>query len=109
MQQLFLKIDRVRGNDCLFVVLERKQDCRCKISQRFAHACSRFDDQMAFFFQRLCHGRRHFLLLGSELKVPGFRQRPAFRKKSVDSLHKFAAYDIFQRNHDSQARMTKHE
>ena len=95
MQQLFLKIDRVRGNDRLFVPLECEEDRRREISERFAHAGSGFDHQMALFLQRFRDSRRHLLLLWAELKVPSLRQRSVLGEKRTNPFHKFAADVVF--------------
>ena len=69
MNKLFLKIDRVGGDDRLFVLLEGEENCRHQISERFADAGARFDHQMSIFLQRPRHRYRHLLLLRTELEV----------------------------------------
>ena len=91
VQQLFLKINSVRGNDCLFVLLQREQDRRHQVSQRFTHSSARFDYQMLFFFQRLPHTRCHLLLLWTELEILCLRQRTFLRKKATYAFHEFTA------------------
>ena len=95
MQQLFLKIDRVRGNDRLFVPLECEEDRRREISERFAHAGSGFDHQMALFLQRFRDSRRHLLLLWAEFEVFCLGERTVCGKKCANTFHKFAADVVF--------------
>jgi hypothetical protein len=81
------------------VLLEREQDRRHQVAQRFAHASARFDYQMLFFLQRLRDARCHFLLLRTELEVLCFRERALLGKEAADAFHEFAAQIVFQRDH----------
>jgi hypothetical protein len=91
------------------VSLEREQDRRHQVAQRFANASAGFDYQMLFFFQRLCDPRCHLLLLWTELKVLCFGERAVLGKKAANSLNEFAAQIVFQRDHDEWRQMSKDE
>jgi hypothetical protein len=69
VEKLFLQIDRVRGNDRLLLFLDRIEDGRREVSDRFAHPRPGLDDQMAFLLERARDGHRHLLLLGPILEV----------------------------------------
>ena len=49
VQELLLKIDGVGGDDGFLFLIEREQDRRGEISERFAHARARFYHQMSIF------------------------------------------------------------
>ena len=99
MNQLLLKIDRVRRDDRFFVLFERKKNRRHKIGERLAHAGAGFNHQMSIFLQRACHRHGHLLLLHAELEIFCFRKEPVFGKDRPNSLDKFGAQRIFQRDH----------
>ena len=81
--QLFLQIDRVRGNDRLLLARHRVQDGRDQIPQALADARARLHHQMLPALQRLRHGHRHLLLLGTVLKILRRTQQPFSRENRL--------------------------
>ncbi len=99
VEQLFLQIDGVRGNDRLLFLLERKKNCRHKIGDRFADAGARFNHKVPFPFERARHRDRHLLLFGPVFKIVRFREQTFFGKNRVNTLNKVTAERVPERNH----------
>ena len=75
--------------------LQREQDRRHQVAQRFAHASACFDYQMLFFLQRLRDASCHLLLLRAELKVLCFRERAVLGEEAANAFDEFAAQIVF--------------
>src|SRR5215831_18530351 len=59
---------------------------------------------MLLFFQGLRNTRCHLLLFRAELEIFRFGKWSVLGKESADSLHKFAAQIVFQRDHFRRTR-----
>lgn len=71
MEELFLEVDGVGGDDGLAVMLQRKADAGDEVGERFAYAGAGFCQQGCIRFERAGHGSGHFLLLRTELEATG--------------------------------------
>src|SRR6185437_16240767 len=67
LDQLFLKRDRVGGDDDALLVSDGVIDGRKQIGERLSDARARFHEQVMSFGQRAAHRRGHFELLRAEL------------------------------------------
>ena len=81
-RQLLLQVDRVGGNDGLFLPLQGEKNGRNKVGQRFSDAGAGLDGEMIPAHEGAGHGHGHLLLLRTELEV--FRARKdAGRRKNL--------------------------
>ena len=86
LHQLFLQIFRAGGNDHATIAAKRRGNCGNEISERFASACSRLDDQMSLLFKRAHHRPRHVNLARS-IFIFGMRPRnQSLRTKNFFSI-----------------------
>ena len=76
-QQLLLQVDGVGGDCDSVAILQRPARGRDQISQRFARACARLDQQLPSAIQRFRHLARHVYLLWSHFKAVMLRRQSA--------------------------------
>jgi hypothetical protein len=76
--ELLLQIDRVRADDGLALLLQRKRDGRNEVGERFADAGGGFADEGVIAIQRRADELRHALLLRAVLELR--RLRPSSRR-----------------------------
>jgi hypothetical protein len=67
--ELLLQIDRVRADDGLALLLQRKRDGRNEVGERFADAGGGFADEGVIAIQRRADELRHALLLRAILEL----------------------------------------
>jgi hypothetical protein len=89
VNELFLKIDRVRRDHRFLFLLDREENRGREIGDRFADASPSLDHEMPFFFQRPRHRHSHLLLLRPVLEVFRPRERSILRKE-IDLLDEVA-------------------
>ncbi len=82
--ELFLQIDRVRGDDGFLLVRRRIQDRRQQVRQALAHPRAGLDGQVFALFQRAGDRHGHLLLLGPELEILRARQEALGREDLFD-------------------------
>ena len=99
VNQLLLKVDRVRGDDRFRLLLDREKRRRDKISERLANPGTGFDDEMPLLLEAARDRRSHRLLLRTIFEVPRLREESVFRENRPHSLDKIALQRIFQSNH----------
>ena len=99
MQQLFLEIDRMRGNNRLFLLLEGIKNGRRQVGNRFAHTGPSLDHEMPFFFERPRHRHGHGLLLGPVFEIVRLRKQTALGKNRANSFDKIAPQIFLKRDH----------
>ena len=86
-------------DDRFLMLLERKQDCRDEISERFTDTGTGLDHQMSIFLERARHRHRHLLLLQAKFEVLRLREQSILGKNGPDPFDKFCSEGIFQRDH----------
>ena len=100
VQQLFLQVDGVSGNNRLLLLLDRKKRGRDEIGERFADAGAGFNHEVALFFQRRGDRCRHRLLFRAILEIARLGEQPVLGKNRPHPLDKIASEGIVERNHD---------
>ena len=99
VEQLFLEIDRVRRDHGFFLLLDREENRRRQIRDRFADAGPGFDHEVPLLLQSAGHGYRHLLLLGPVLEVLCLRQQSGFGKEGPDLFDEVTAERISKSDH----------
>ena len=69
MDELFLEVDRVGGDDRFFALGDREENAGDEVAEAFADAGAGFDEEMGSVLQSAGDGDGHLLLLGAEFEI----------------------------------------
>jgi len=84
LDELFLEIDRVRGDDRFFAIRDGVENARDEVAETLADAGAGFDEQMLLILQCARDSDAHLLLLRAEFEIRAARENALLGK---DMLH----------------------